>query len=484
MLGYLKRGQTYRRRGEFGAAIRDLRRASEIDPAATRPLEELGDAYLADTPHRYAARGGALRGLRQAGQPRAAGALQAGVCALPRRPRRRRRSTRSSGRSRSTSSSPRPITSSGSASATPSIPTRPARRCERSIELQPTLLQAREELADLYGALGDGPSAARATRGARGPRPGRVARGHARPRLRARRPDRSRRRDARRAPRSGIPNTLRLRRARARLARDRAGRATIASRSSKALEALEGAVGSDDSSEALTLFGRALLLTSDEETAERMLQDATQKRPVEPLAFYYLADAAERRGHYDVARRALLDYEVLRGDEADAAAAARTPRASADSRCALNDAAAAATYFLRAADGDRRRRCWPAPRTPSCAPATRRPPAPRRPRHWKRTRRTRWHDDRAARSQAAGPNRRDRSLNGDSALDVPLSDPALRIDPIPQAVAQEIEPEDQRRDRDAGEERQVRRVEQMRRARRRASSPSSASAAGRRGRES
>src|SRR5204862_3959856 len=55
MLGYLKRGQTYRRRAEFVAAIRDLRRASEIDPAATRPLEELGDAYLADTPHRYGA---------------------------------------------------------------------------------------------------------------------------------------------------------------------------------------------------------------------------------------------------------------------------------------------------------------------------------------------------------------------------------------------------------------------------------------------
>src|SRR4051812_43192810 len=34
MLGYLKRGQIYRRRGELGAAIRDLRRASDIDPSA------------------------------------------------------------------------------------------------------------------------------------------------------------------------------------------------------------------------------------------------------------------------------------------------------------------------------------------------------------------------------------------------------------------------------------------------------------------
>src|SRR5258708_7004774 len=48
MLGYLKRGQAYRRRGEFVAAIRDLRRASEIDPAATRPLEEPGDGEPAD----------------------------------------------------------------------------------------------------------------------------------------------------------------------------------------------------------------------------------------------------------------------------------------------------------------------------------------------------------------------------------------------------------------------------------------------------
>ena len=55
MLGYLKRGQAYRRRGEFVAAIRDLRRAAELDSTAPRPLEELGDAYLADTPHRYGA---------------------------------------------------------------------------------------------------------------------------------------------------------------------------------------------------------------------------------------------------------------------------------------------------------------------------------------------------------------------------------------------------------------------------------------------
>ena len=47
MVAYLKRGDTYRERGQFDAALRDLRRASELDPTATLPLELLGDTSLA-----------------------------------------------------------------------------------------------------------------------------------------------------------------------------------------------------------------------------------------------------------------------------------------------------------------------------------------------------------------------------------------------------------------------------------------------------
>src|ERR687896_684538 len=36
MLAYLKRGDTYRRRGELAAALRDLRLATTLDPSATR----------------------------------------------------------------------------------------------------------------------------------------------------------------------------------------------------------------------------------------------------------------------------------------------------------------------------------------------------------------------------------------------------------------------------------------------------------------
>ena len=43
MLGYLRRGEAYRRRRELDDALRDLLQASELDPTAPRPLELLGD---------------------------------------------------------------------------------------------------------------------------------------------------------------------------------------------------------------------------------------------------------------------------------------------------------------------------------------------------------------------------------------------------------------------------------------------------------
>ena len=47
MLAHLKRGDTYRRRGEFTAALRDLQTATVLDPAAPQPVELLGDVRAA-----------------------------------------------------------------------------------------------------------------------------------------------------------------------------------------------------------------------------------------------------------------------------------------------------------------------------------------------------------------------------------------------------------------------------------------------------
>ena len=49
MLAYLRRGQSYQRRGDRGdleAAARDFRTAARLDPTATRPLEALGDVLF------------------------------------------------------------------------------------------------------------------------------------------------------------------------------------------------------------------------------------------------------------------------------------------------------------------------------------------------------------------------------------------------------------------------------------------------------
>jgi tetratricopeptide (TPR) repeat protein len=47
MLAHLKRGMTYQRHGEPENALRDLRRATDLDPTATRPQELGGDVNMA-----------------------------------------------------------------------------------------------------------------------------------------------------------------------------------------------------------------------------------------------------------------------------------------------------------------------------------------------------------------------------------------------------------------------------------------------------
>ena len=47
MIARLMRGETYRQRGEFASAVRDLTEAVALDPSAPRPLELLGDAHAA-----------------------------------------------------------------------------------------------------------------------------------------------------------------------------------------------------------------------------------------------------------------------------------------------------------------------------------------------------------------------------------------------------------------------------------------------------
>jgi len=115
----------------------------------------------------------------------------------------------------------------------------------------------------------------------------------------------------------------------------------------KAMEALERVASTSvATSEVLTLYGRALLRDNQSEAAERVLEQATQRFPVDLMAFLEYAAVAERRNHLDAARTALSGYTALAPAEEGLASHA-TKIASLSTR--LGDLEAAVSWLERAA---------------------------------------------------------------------------------------------------------------------------------------
>ena len=121
----------------------------------------------------------------------------------------------------------------------------------------------------------------------------------------------------------------------------------------KALEALEPvAAQSTATSETLGMYGRALALAGRHEEAEAMFRQASLRFPTDPDVLPHLASVAQRLGHLDEARQALIKYSVLVDeDRQEAVHAARI----ADLSMELNDAVAAVAWYqksdaLRASD--------------------------------------------------------------------------------------------------------------------------------------
>ena len=346
MLGYLRRGEAYRTRHELEAALKDLLEASALDPTALRPLELLGDvngallrydraaaryqAYLAidDQSPRVLYKLGLVR--YRAGQ--AAEGIPALQKALTLDPR---------------FAEAHYVLGLCLRDAHQNLEAEAA--LKRAIDLSPTLLPAREELAELYDRLGHSDEHLTQLEAlvALDPGPARsieLGLAYSRTGMTDRAVSTLRQATERYRDAAGVDVALgRVWLEAAQLHGDRAALA-------KALEALEGAVGTDDSSEALTLFGRALLLASDPELAERMLQDATTRQPVDPTAFFYLADAAERCDHPKVARQALVDYRTLSGDERDTRRRVAMAERIGTLSMRAQDAPAAVAWFTRALD--------------------------------------------------------------------------------------------------------------------------------------
>jgi len=345
MIAYLKRGDTYRRRKEYSEALRDLREASRLDSTATRPLELIGDVNSALERHARAIEGyEAYLGLDN-DSPRVLyklalaryriGMTAAAVTALRRAVALNDRMTEA-------------IYLLGVCLRDQQQAQEAEQMLERAVALSPAMAPAREALASLYLSLGrhrDEIAQLEALAALEPTRPERqVALGLAY--ARAGNPDEAvvtlRRVTERYPERASV--YVALGRVWLETAEARQDRVALG----KALRALEGVAREGSaSSEALTLYGRALLLSGDIVGAQRALERAAQALPLDVSSLLYLATTAERLGRVSVCRDALVRYAALTGDDANAAARAFR---IGDLSSRLGEPAVAATWFRRAAD--------------------------------------------------------------------------------------------------------------------------------------
>ncbi len=311
MLAYLKRGETYRRRGDLVSALRDLRTATRLDPVATRPLEQLGDVnYALGDYARAAERYDAYVQLDDRSSTvfykLALARYRMGLVAAAIPPLRQALGVDDQ---------------FAEAYYLLGLCLREQQQLAEALEalhvavdLAPGLIPAREALVDLHASLGQ-------TRRE-------IEQLEALAALDAGRPDRNIELGLAyaRAGQTDLavltlgrtaeqhPDPPRVYAALGRvwlnIAEQRGDRVALG----KALEALQSLVGTTATSEALTLHARALLLAGDYGLARRVLLQATDRFPVDPSAYRLLADLAETEGDFVTARDAFIKYQLLSGD--------------------------------------------------------------------------------------------------------------------------------------------------------------------------
>ena len=347
MVAHLKRGDSYRRRGDFEAALRDLRDAAALDSTAPQPVELLADVNVALS--RYDR---AIELYRQflALDERAPRVLYKLGLAYYRTHRRTeaidalRRSLMLDDRLseahyllgvclRDERRSPDAI-----------------RSLRRAIALNPGLIGAREALAETYRLAGR--------------RREQLEQLEA---IAALEPDRPERIVSIASAYAGAGRTDAAVTALDRLgddlpedtaARTEIARAWLAAASARKDRSLMVrartildpiAARADAPGDVLALVGQTQLLSGEVTAAERTLQRAVARVPVSSSAFVDLAAAAERLGHRTIARSALMDFTTLAVDDEDKR---RGALRVAELSLAMNDARTAADWAQRALTDD------------------------------------------------------------------------------------------------------------------------------------
>lgn len=311
MLAWLKRGEVYLRRGDHRSAVRDLRRAVDLDPAATRPLDLLGDSHMALERHARAAEQfeaylrlddrDARVFYKLALARMYDGRIDAAVAAATRSLRLEERV-------------PDAHYLLGLCLAQMQRPREALKAFERAVELDPARVTFREALADRYRLAGRVTDEVRQLEAISALDPGQPGRhiSVANAWARGGRTDLAVTTLVRALERFDDDARLLLAVGRIWLnvAEARQDRVALG----KALEALRRSSGLSPSGAALSALGHAQLLAGDTVGAFRSLQQATAALPVQTSALADLAAAAERLGRHAAARDALIKEATLLGE--------------------------------------------------------------------------------------------------------------------------------------------------------------------------
>jgi tetratricopeptide (TPR) repeat protein len=315
MLAHLKRGDTYRRRGEFTAALRDLQNAIALDPAAPQPVELLGDVNAsmgqsAEAAEHYEAFVAlddesprvlyklAVAYFRDGEIEQALGPLRDAVELDDGFTEARYllgMSLREVGRY-----------------------TEALEMLTSAVEVNPAFVAAREEMIAIFDREGHRQEALEQREALAALEPTRVERliDLALTYARGGRTDAAVLTLGRAAER--FPNESAVYTALGRVWLEVTDPEDSRVALSKAIEALQiHATSAGASAETLTLYGRAMLRSGDAPVAERVLLQAAAQTPVERRVFLDLADAAEQLGHVSLAIDALRRYIALGGEGDD-----------------------------------------------------------------------------------------------------------------------------------------------------------------------
>jgi tetratricopeptide (TPR) repeat protein len=344
MLARLRRGETYRRRGDLEVAARDFRAAATLDPTATRPLEALGDVLFAQERFKRASETYEMR-------------LRLDDRSAPIRYKLALSRYRDGVLDAALAEARRSVALDDQFAdgyylialclRDKGLVDDAILAFRQAIDRAPGLIPAREELADILAAAGQPAEEIDQLQVLAGLDRGRPERQVAIGLAQAR----AGKTDLAVLTLSSALDQVHdqpllnaaLGRVWLQVAEAHGDRADALSR---ALEALERAASSlTATSEIKGLYGRALMLSGQLEAAEQVFQQAIERYPLDPDALARLSDVAEKLGHADAARSALVDYVALVQPDPDAAAhAARIGALSLK----IDDAAGALPWLQRA----------------------------------------------------------------------------------------------------------------------------------------